>query len=127
MPTWMCYLGLGCNGLTGEIPFADYKGELLLESNKLSGTIDMNPADLWVLNLQSNSLSDSVPGALMSSSVIWVVDLSDNDLCGSLGDFVLAPYFSISGNKLIGTLCTDIAAAFAISAIAMPFADPRNR
>jgi hypothetical protein len=107
------YVYMDYNGLTGSIPTFLSIETLSVRYNFLSGTVpsDVASEKLAYLFLSYNMLSGSIPESLFSPDM-QVIILGENNFSGSLssriGDFVLLYLLDLSINDLTGTIPSQI-------------------
>lgn len=126
-------LQLLSNGLTGPLPetlFSAYNGSNPMYvtfnamENALSGTISPNlctapSLSRLTLRLANNRITGSLPmGIFSSGSVLNQLDLSFNDLLGSIpssiGSFDLLTFLNLANNRLEGSLPSAFCSSFAV-------------
>ena len=113
-PTFMGYIQLTNNKLTGQIPTHFRTSMLLLSLNSFSGSFmngsndtrlkSMDPPLLYV-NVSHNNLSGPIPESLSNIKCLALLDLSYNNFNGSipqiLGDLSRLSEFNVSYNPLL--------------------------
>ncbi|HRH50006.1 MAG TPA: T9SS type A sorting domain-containing protein [Panacibacter sp.] len=92
--------------------------ELILDNNKLKGTIPPsigNLEKLWRIVFSNNQLSGTIPDTLGSIKSLVILDLQGNDLSGAippeLGNPKDLEYLYLSRNNLTGTIPAELARA----------------
>jgi hypothetical protein len=108
------------NGLTGGIPFEFFLvsqlQELAFPNNLVGGPLPeffgSNATNLEILNVESNSLTGTIPDGFLSNSPLSIANLGDNLLTGplppNLGNSTTLTELSVGNNGLSGPLPTEL-------------------